>query len=227
MMSLCSSFSTVHRLPFRNTYIFEYVYIEIAILRFNEDTPEPIMLVQATKLDEYGFWQRGSVKEMITFFSKTCAKRTPAGSRQSVQNQEYYVHVYMRSDGLCGTVTCDAEYPARVAFSLMSKVLDDVDSTFTTGKPNYWRTCKVEEGLVWPSLDEAIEKYQNPAEADQITRIQKNLDDTREVLHNTIDSVLQRGEKLEDLVERSGELSTQSKLFYKQAKRANSCCAVI
>jgi len=39
--------------------------------------------------------------------------------------------------------------------------------------------------------------------------------------------VLQRGEKLEDLVERSGELSSQSKLFYKQAKRANACCAVI
>ena len=57
--------------------------------------------------------------------------------------------------------------------------------------------------------------------------IQKNLDETRDVLHGTIESVLQRGEKLEDLVERSGELSAQSKLFYKQAKRANSCCAVV
>lgn len=41
------------------------------------------------------------------------------------------------------------------------------------------------------------------------------------------DSVLQRGEKLEDLVERSGELSAQSKLFYREAKKANSCCAVV
>ncbi len=39
--------------------------------------------------------------------------------------------------------------------------------------------------------------------------------------------VLNRGEKLEDLVERSGELSAQSKLFYKQAKKANGCCAVV
>jgi synaptobrevin family protein YKT6 len=38
---------------------------------------------------------------------------------------------------------------------------------------------------------------------------------------------MQRGERLEDLVERSGELSMQSKQFYKQAKRANSCCAVV
>ena len=70
-------------------------------------------------------------------------------------------------------------------------------------------------------------KYQDPVNADQIMKIQKNLDETRDVLHKTIDSVLERGEKLEDLVERSGELSAQSKLFYKQAKRANSCCVVI
>jgi synaptobrevin family protein YKT6 len=82
------------------------------------------------------------------------------------------------------------------------------------------------EALVWPDLDEAVLKYQDPSAADQIMRIQRNLDETREVLHNTIEQVLQRGERLEDLVERSGELSGQSKLFYKQAKRANSCCSV-
>ena len=33
--------------------------------------------------------------------------------------------------------------------------------------------------------------------------------------HNTIEAVLQRGEKLDDLVEKSEGLSTQSKAFYK------------
>jgi synaptobrevin family protein YKT6 len=186
------------------------------------------MLTQVTKLDDFGFFQRGSVKEMITFFSKTITKRTTLGSRQSVQNEEYFVHVYMRTDGLCGCVTCDKEYPPRVAFSLLSKILDDYDTIFAPGTSGGgWRGCKTDEALIWPQMQPMIEKYQNPGEADQISRIQKNLDDTREVLHQTIDSVLQRGEKLEDLVERSGELSTQSKLFYKQAKRANSCCAVV
>ena len=41
---------------------------------------------------------------------------------------EYYIHVYMRSDGLCGCVTCDAEYPARVAFSVLTKTLEDFDA---------------------------------------------------------------------------------------------------
>lgn len=35
--------------------------------------------------------------------------------------------------------------------------------------------------------------------------------------------VLQRGEKLDDLVAKSDGLSMQSKAFYKQAKKQNSC----
>ena len=37
--------------------------------------------------------------------------------------------------------------------------------------------------------------------------------------HKTIESVLQRGEKINDLVDRSNELSMQSKMFYKTAKK--------
>jgi len=139
-----------------------------------------------------------------------------------VQNEEYYVHIYMRADGLCGCVTCDSEYPPRVAFSILTKVLEDFDVQVPS-----WKTEKRSEVITWPPLDAAVAKYQDPANADQIMRIQKSLDETRDVLHNTIETVLQRGEKLEDLVERSGELSAQSKMFYKQARRANSCCSVI
>lgn len=194
----------------------------IGILRVGTDVPDAVLLVQAVELSSYGFFQRGTVREMITFFNKTIAKRTPFGQRQSVQNQEYYVHVYMRADGLCGCVTCDAEYPARVAFSVLSKTLEEFDQQ----NPK-WKSEKRNEAIVWAPLDTVIQRYQDPANADQIMKIQKNLDETRDVLHNTIETVLARGEKLEDLVERSSELSAQSKLFYTQAKRTNGCCAVI
>jgi synaptobrevin family protein YKT6 len=100
--------------------------------------------------------------------------------------------------------------------------MDDFSPAF----PQWAAPAHACHALAWPPVEEAVVKYQDPAAADQIMRIQRNLDETRDVLHNTIDSVPQRGEKLEDLVERSGELSGQSKLFYKNAKKANSCCAV-
>lgn len=202
--------------------------LAISLMRLNEDISDPLMLVQATKLDDYGFFQRPTIKEGITFLSKTIVARTPPGSRQSVQSEgDTFVHVYFRADGLVGCVTCDTEYPQRVAYTLLSKVLEDFDMAFPQGTKKYWKGIKVADAINWPPLEKMILDYQDPANADQMTRIQRNLDDTREVLHNTIDNVLQRGEKLEDLVEKSGELSAQSKLFYKQAKRANSCCVVL
>ncbi|PVH70414.1 hypothetical protein DL98DRAFT_521623 [Cadophora sp. DSE1049] len=58
-------------------------------------------------------------------------------------------------------------------------------------------------------------------------RVQRELDETKIVLHKTIESVLERNVKLEDLVMKSEGLSSQSKLFYKQAKKQNSCCLVM
>jgi synaptobrevin family protein YKT6 len=63
-------------------------------------------------------------------------------------------------------------------------------------------------------LKDYIVKYQDPQQADSIMKIQKELDETKIVLHKTIESVLQRGEKIDDLVAKSDGLSAQSKMFY-------------
>ncbi|CAO3622808.1 unnamed protein product [Mucor hiemalis] len=76
-------------------------------------------------------------------------------------------------------------------------------------------------------LTEYLRKYQDPQQADTIMKVQKELDETTAILHKTIDSVLQRGEKLDSLVDRSEALSNQSKMFYKTAKKTNSCCVVM
>jgi synaptobrevin family protein YKT6 len=60
--------------------------------------------------------------------------------------------------------------------------------------------------------------------ADKILKIQRELDDTKVVLHKTIDSVLARGEKLDNLVDKSTDLSLASQMFYKQARKQNQCC---
>lgn len=72
-----------------------------------------------------------------------------------------------------------------------------------------------------PELKEYLSKYQDPQQADSILKIQKELDETKIVLHKTIESVLQRGEKIDDLVAKSDGLSNQSKMFYRK------CAAVV
>ena len=65
---------------------------------------------------------------------------------------------------------------------------------------------------------------QDPATVDPMTKMQNELDETKIILHSTIAAVLERGEKLDDLVSKSDNLSLQSKTFYKTAKKTNSCC---
>lgn len=162
------------------------------------------------------------MKEMLLFLTKTFTKRTEPGQRQSVEHEGYVVHCYVRSDGLGGTVTTDQEYPARVAFVLLGQLLEE----FAAAQGDSWKTVTAPESVTFPKADEYLTKYQDPSEADKVTKIQKDLDETTQILHKTIDSVLERGVKLDNLVEKSNDLSAQSKMFYKSAKKTNSCCVV-
>jgi synaptobrevin family protein YKT6 len=54
------------------------------------------LLSSASDLSSFSFYQKGSVGEFLTFFSKTVAERTPQGQRQSVQENNYTAHVYNR-----------------------------------------------------------------------------------------------------------------------------------
>jgi synaptobrevin family protein YKT6 len=65
---------------------------------------------------------------------------------------------------------------------------------------------------------------QDPVQADTLSKIQQDLDETKIILHKTIESVLDRGEKLDQLVDKSNDLSLASQMFYKQARKTNSCC---
>lgn len=69
--------------------------------------------------------------------------------------------------------------------------------------------------------------YQDPAAADKLMRIQRDLDETKVILHKTIESVLERGQRLDDLVAKSEDLSMASQMFYKQARKTNSCCTIM
>nr|CDM86925.1 unnamed protein product [Triticum aestivum] len=180
------------------------------------------VLANASDVTRFGFFQRPAAREFIVFVARTVALRTRAGTRQTVQHQEYKVHCYNQG-GLCAVAFTDDHYPVRSAFSLLSKVLEEYLRSFGES----WRTAEDKAAQHWQYLDDSLTKYQDPAEADKLLKIQRDLDETKIILHKTIDSVLQRGERLDSLVEKSSDLSVASQMFYKQAKKTNSCCTIL
>lgn len=135
-------------------------------------------------------------------------------------NTEYFCHCYVRDDNLSAVLISDQDYPQRVAHTLLSKVLDDFNSAHPSSS---WSNAP-EGSLKFDALNRYLVKYQNPNEADSLTKMMRDLDETKIILHETISSLLQRGEKLEDLVAKSDDLSAQSKVFFKTARKTNQCC---
>jgi len=217
--------------------------------------PQPVVsLGMAADLSGFGYFQRASVREMIGFLARTIVQRTQPGSRQTVRQDDYYCHVVCHAGdgrdgggGLAGVAVTDRDYPATAAFCVVAKAIEELDSgvvaarggasgsgaaaaaaAAAAGPPFDWRAAGPEdsEGAL-PVLEGCLLRYQDPAAADKLTRIQRDLDETKVILHQTIDSVLRRGEKLDALVDKSADLSLASQMFYKQARRTNSCCKMM
>lgn len=185
------------------------------------DSKPGIELCAEKELSAYSRFTKNNYGEFMTMFAKTVAERTRPGQRQDVEEQDYTFHAYARSEGVCGIIISDHQYPALVAHQLLSKIMDE----FLSAHPkSSWANGQT---VVMTELKEYLEKYQDPAQADSIMKIQRELDETKIVLHKTIQNVLERGEKIDDLVAKSDGLSNQSKMFYQQAKKQNSCCLVM
>lgn len=113
-----------------------------------------------------------------------------------------------------------SHFLGRVAHTLITKILDDFSSKISSDQwPNGSETT-----IHFTQLPVYVNQYQDPKQADPLLRMQDDLDETKIILRNTIEQVLERGEKLDDLVSKSEDLSAQSKAFYKTAKKTNSCC---
>jgi synaptobrevin family protein YKT6 len=147
----------------------------------------------------------------MVFTSKILVERTATASRASVKEREFICHVFVRSDNLSGVVIADHEYPQRVAHTLINKVFFLDEFQEKCPKPN-WSTVKYNEAP-YPQLLDILQKYQNPKEADAMAKIQSELDETKIILHNTIEAVLQRGEKLDDRWRNRRDLASSLKHF--------------
>ncbi|KAK4757568.1 hypothetical protein SAY87_018869 [Trapa incisa] len=149
----------------------------LLVLKVNGDGSDPVILSNASDVSHFGYFQRSSVKEFIVFVGRTVAKRTQPGQRQSVQHEEYKVHAYNKN-GLCTVGFMDDHYPVRSAFSLLNQVLDEYLKSFGDS----WRSAQADNTQPWPYLNEALTKYQDPAEADKLLKIQRELDETKIIL---------------------------------------------
>lgn len=112
------------------------------------------------------------------------AEGTQPGQRHDMDHLGYIFHGYSRVKGISAVIVTDGEYPSLVAHQLLSKIMDDFLTKYPRAAVDPSPTEK-SYPLSSP-IKEWIEKYDNPENADSITKIQQELDSTKIVLHKTV-----------------------------------------
>eukprot|EP01083_Nonionella_stella_P033182 90838_1 len=179
-------------------------------------------LATAEDLSSFGYFQRGSVREHLIFASRTTAERTPKGSRVTISLKEvpYILHVYRRVDGLCGIAITDQAYSERVAQTLVTKLTSGFEKKYG----NNWKKANKDEEFNYPQIKAMLLEYANPNNADKMLAVQQNLDQIKQIMHRNIEDILERGETLDNLLQKSDDIGEVSKMFHSKAKKNNQCC---
>lgn len=187
-------------------------------------TEEATICTSAIDVSSFGYFQRSSAQEFIIFISRTIAKRAAPSSKLHITQEPHVMFSHASADGLVAVAVCDNEYNPRVAFTMLAQVMADFQSTF---RGKYGDGLK-DNAIQWPELQKTLTRFQTPEEADKILKIKKDIEETKIVMYDAIDKILERGEKIDALVQKSDDLGAASKTFYTQAKKTNSgCCSVM
>lgn len=132
-------------------------------------------------------------------------------------SQDRYIFHVKRTDGL--TVLCMADDTAgrRIPFAF----LEDIHQRFvrTYGRAVHSANAYGMNDEFSRVLSQQMEYYSNDPNADRINRLKGEMSQVRNVMIENIDKVLERGDRLELLVDKASNMQGNTMRFRKQARR--------
>ncbi|KAK8808555.1 hypothetical protein WA158_008456 [Blastocystis sp. Blastoise] len=135
-------------------------------------------------------------------------KFSTAGKHTFHYDEKYDFHV-LNDGGISYIALSDRDLQLRIAFSY----LNDVMQNFTT---TYGQRAKTAQAYSMSEFSSTLQKLMtqwNDPNADVTTRVQQKLDNVKGVMIDNIDKILDRGEKLDIIVDKSEALADTADLF--------------
>lgn len=174
-----------------------------ALLKQNVDSME--ILQEKFNLEKFSIFTRGTIKDFIKGMVKSISKKLTKTQqfveiRESMNEKEHFKIILQAKGNTRYFIISDGEYNTGIAHKLMIKLFEN------------------------GSFDILIKEYNNWEDKDKLKKVEDELEKCHVVVMEGLSQVLDRGETLSDLVEKSEHLSMQTKVLFKTAKKKNSCC---
>ena len=141
-------------------------------------------------------------ERVVKEFAIAAAESLGSPERKIFEHEQFYF-ICQRYNSKVVLMVTDSEYPSRVSFEIIRDIFEDESEEF---------------------LNHVLDTRQDGL--DVISRIKSDIQETMVIAHENINRVIARGEDIDKLVEKSQNLSANSKMFYKAAARHNRCCSI-
>jgi vesicle-associated membrane protein 7 len=136
--------------------------------------------------------------------------------KRSFEHDAYAFH-YEQADGIIYMVMADKQTTPRLAFSFLSTIRQRFESQY--GERAH-TAIAFQFNADFSRILSSCMQQANGSEAadDRFTAIRSSLSDVKEQMVDNIDRVIMRGERIDLLVDKSGELEEKAISFKKQSK---------
>lgn len=174
-----------------------------AIVKYN--TSNSGISQEKYNLEDFSFFARGTIKDIIRAMVRTVSERSKTKEdlyeiREKL-NDKQNIKIFTQKKAVDRIIIItDEDYSSLIAQKLM---MDCFKSE------NY---------------DSLIQEYKNWEQKDIMKQIESELEKCNMIVVEGLSQILERGESLSELVEKSETLNAQTKILFKTAKKKNSCC---
>eukprot|EP01004_Peranema_trichophorum_P007689 NODE_6463_length_882_cov_51.237154_g5868_i0.p1 GENE.NODE_6463_length_882_cov_51.237154_g5868_i0~~NODE_6463_length_882_cov_51.237154_g5868_i0.p1 ORF type:complete len:261 (+),score=45.19 NODE_6463_length_882_cov_51.237154_g5868_i0:70-783(+) len=156
--------------------------------------------------------------DFLTLAEDVLAKINPSVDRMSYVYEKHMFHCLL-AGGLIYLCVADDKTSRKVAHSF----LDDCRKTFEKMYPEVKRNLRSSDCNDFENvLKEKLGLYSDENYGSKMKAIQNELSKVRDIMVDNVERLVERGEAIENLVERSGELESQGRGFHRSARELAS-----
>jgi synaptobrevin homolog YKT6 len=195
----------------------------LTIYKLNEN---PIVLYNAFNSAKFSFLVRSNVKKILIEIGREVIKRIKTETFYSItidrDNIKGIVHGYINGGIGCIVIDDNNKNHTEHIKGIMIRALNIMSKQSIS-----YESIKIDTYIINKDLDKFFVDASEELKNNKLIKVQNEVDATKAILMDSIDALLERGEKIEDLLEKSNALSEDSRRYLEKTKDLNRCCMII
>ncbi|KAL2613447.1 hypothetical protein R1flu_025139 [Riccia fluitans] len=175
----------------------------------------------------YSFVARGSVvlAEYTAFsgnfstIAVQCLQKLPANNNKFTYTCDRHTFNYLVEDGFTYLVVADEDFGRQIPFAFLERVKEDFKRRYGGGRADTAIAHSLDKDF-GPKLREHMAFcVDHPEEMNKLSKIKQQVSEVKGIMMDNIEKVLDRGEKIEVLVDKTDNLRTQADNFQRQGRQ--------